>query len=76
MQAAMHVAEAAKDDVGVPLYAQQVMYFMLWVCSLRKGLICCIWRLFYHLNFKVYAWQVTAAHPPQDCAISSVYTCN
>lgn len=42
MQAAMHVAEAAKDDVGVPLYAQQVMYFMLWVCSLRMGLICCM----------------------------------
>ncbi|KAL0019663.1 hypothetical protein WJX77_012152 [Trebouxia sp. C0004] len=30
MQAAMYVAEAAKDDVGVSLYAQQVMYFMLW----------------------------------------------
>ena len=41
MQAAMHVAEAAKDDVGVLLYAQQVMYFMLWVCSVLMGLLCC-----------------------------------
>ncbi|DBA71544.1 TPA: hypothetical protein ACH3X2_001018 [Trebouxia sp. C0005] len=30
MSAAMHIAEAAKDDVDVLLYAQQVMYFMLW----------------------------------------------
>ncbi|KAL0047558.1 hypothetical protein WJX82_006558 [Trebouxia sp. C0006] len=30
MKAAMQIAEAAKDDVGVLLYAQQVMYFMLW----------------------------------------------
>ncbi len=41
MKAAMQIAEAAKDDVGVLLYAQQVMYFMLWVCSLLMGLLCC-----------------------------------
>ena len=27
----MHVAEAAGDDVGVAQYAQQAMYFTLWV---------------------------------------------
>ncbi len=41
MQVAMHIAEAATDDVGVLLYAQQVMYFMLWVCSRLMGLLCC-----------------------------------
>lgn len=41
MSAAMHIAEAAKDDVDVLLYAQQVMYFMLWVCSLLIGLFFC-----------------------------------
>ena len=39
MQAAMHIAEAAKANVSVLLYAQQVMYFMLWVCSLLMGLL-------------------------------------
>ena len=31
MKDAMHVAEAAGDDVGVTQYAQQPMYFTLWV---------------------------------------------
>ncbi len=31
MKDAMHVAEAAGDDVGVAQYAQQAMYFTLWV---------------------------------------------
>ncbi len=41
MKAAMQIAEAAKDDVGVLLYAHQVMYFMLWVSPLLMGLLCC-----------------------------------
>ena len=31
MKDAMHVAEVAGDDVGVAQYAQQAMYFTLWV---------------------------------------------
>ena len=31
MKDAMHVAEVAGDHVGVAQYAQQAMYFTLWV---------------------------------------------
>jgi len=31
MKDAMHVAEVTGDDVGVAQYAQQAMYFTLWV---------------------------------------------